>query len=66
MFLHFNIAVADFASNPIIRVSMGTMPSPPTPPTVPNEDPRNASMVPTIILQPNFIPYIQPERLIIN
>jgi len=59
LFLHFDIAVADFASNPTIRVSMGTnMPPPPTPPTVPNDDPRNPIMVPTIILQPNFIPYM--------
>ena len=58
VFLHFDIAVADFASNPIMRVSIGTnMPPPPTPPTVPNADPRNPIMVPTTIFQPNFIPF---------
>ena len=35
---------------------MGTkMPPPPTPPTFPNADPRNPTMLPTIIFHPNFI-----------
>jgi hypothetical protein len=54
--LHFDIAVDDFASNPIIKVSMGTkMPPPPTPPTLPSAAPKNPIMVPTTIFQPNFM-----------
>jgi len=42
---------------------MGTkMPPPPTPPTVPNADPRNPIMLPTIIFHPNFILYNQKQK----
>nr|GMC49259.1 uncharacterized protein LOC109150345 [Ipomoea batatas] len=52
------LQVADFASNPIIRVSMGTnMPPPPTPPTLPNAAPKNPIMLPRTIFQSNFISY---------
>lgn len=52
--LHFEIAVEDFASKPIIRLSIGTnMPPPPTPPTLPNAAPKNPTMVPKIICHPN-------------
>lgn len=54
--LHFESAVDDLASNPTIRVSMGTyMPPPPTPPTLPKAAPRNPIILPTMILQPSFI-----------
>lgn len=54
--LHFDIAVDDLASKPMIRFSMGTkIPPPPTPPTLPNAAPKNPIMVPTTIFQPNFI-----------
>lgn len=39
--LHFEIAVVDFGSNPITRISIGTkIPPPPTPPTLPNAAPK--------------------------
>lgn len=54
--LHFDIAVDDLASNPMIRLSMGTkIPPPPTPPTLPKAAPKNPIMEPTTIFQPNFI-----------
>ncbi|MFS7909051.1 hypothetical protein Hanom_Chr01g00090291 [Helianthus anomalus] len=56
LFLHFDIAVADFASNPIIKVSIGTnIPPPPTPPTLPNAAPQNPIKLPRIIFHPNSI-----------
>ena len=56
--LHVDITVDDFASNSIAKVSMGTkMPPPPTPSTLPNAANKNPIMVPTTILQPNFMSY---------
>jgi hypothetical protein len=49
-------AVEDFGSKPMIKVSIGTkIPPPPTPPTLPNAAPKNPTIDPTTILQPNFI-----------
>jgi hypothetical protein len=57
--LHFDIAAADFVSNPSIRVSIGTkIPPPPTPPTVPQADPRNAITVANTSFQLNFKSYL--------
>lgn len=54
--VHFEMAVADFGSKPIIKVSIGTnMPPPPTPPTLPNAAPQNPIKEPTTICQLNFI-----------
>lgn len=54
--LHLDIAVEDFASKPITRLSIGTnMPPPPTPPTLPNAAPKNPIIVPKIIRHPNSI-----------
>jgi hypothetical protein len=54
--LHLDIAVDDFGSNPIIRLSIGTkMPPPPTPPTLPNAAPQNPIKVPKTIRHPNSI-----------
>jgi hypothetical protein len=40
----------------MIKVSIGTkIPPPPTPPTLPNAAPKNPTIDPTTILQPNFI-----------
>lgn len=42
--LHFDIIVAEFRSNTIIRLSVGTkMPPPPTPSTLPNAAPKNSN-----------------------
>lgn len=50
------MAVEDLASNPIIRVSMGTnIPPPPTPPTLPTAAPKKPTIDPMTILHPNFI-----------
>lgn len=50
--------MADFASNPIIKISIGTkMPPPPTPPTLPNEAPKIPIKVPTMICHPSLISY---------
>lgn len=55
LFLHLDIAVADFASNPIIKLSIGTkIPPPPTPPTLPNDAPKNPIILPRTICHPNF------------
>lgn len=52
--LHFDIAVADLGSNPIIMLSIGTkIPPPPIPPTLPNAAPNDPTMVPAIIGHPN-------------
>jgi hypothetical protein len=51
-----DIAVDDFGSKPIIRLSIGTkMPPPPTPPTLPNAAPQNPIKVPKTIRHPNSI-----------
>lgn len=56
--LHLEIAVADFGSNPIMRINIGTkIPPPPTPPTLPNDAPNIPINVPTMILHPNSISY---------
>ena len=63
--LHFDNAVDDLESNPIISVSMGIkMPPPPTPPTLPHAAPKNAIIVPATILKPNFISCKSNQRLL--
>ena len=53
---HFDIAVDDLGSNPMMSVSIGTkIPPPPTPPTLPNAAPKNPISVPSTICQPNCI-----------
>ena len=50
------MAVEDLGSKPMIKVSIGMkIPPPPTPPTLPKAAPKNPTIDPTIILQPNFI-----------
>lgn len=50
------MAVEDFGSKPMIKVSIGTkMPPPPTPPTLPKAAPKNPTIDPTIIFHPNFM-----------
>lgn len=52
--LHFEIAVADLGSKPIIKLSIGTkMPPPPTPPTLPKAAPKKPTRVPKTICQLN-------------
>lgn len=54
--LHLEMAVEDFGSKPMIKVSIGTkIPPPPTPPTLPKAAPKNPTIVPATILQPNFM-----------
>uniref|UniRef100_A0A0A9CGX7 Uncharacterized protein n=1 Tax=Arundo donax TaxID=35708 RepID=A0A0A9CGX7_ARUDO len=56
MIIHFDIAVDDFGSNPMISVSIGTkIPPPPTPPTLPNAAPKNPINDPSTICHPNSI-----------
>lgn len=56
--LHFEIAVADLGSNPMIKLSIGTkIPPPPTPPTLPNAAPQNPMNEPNTICHPNLISY---------
>lgn len=46
------MAVEDFGSKPMIKVSIGTkIPPPPTPPTLPNAAPKNPITDPTTSLQ---------------
>lgn len=50
------MAVEDLGSKPMIKVSIGTkIPPPPTPPTLPKAAPKNPTIDPIIIFQPNFI-----------
>ena len=50
------MAVEDLGSKPMIKASIGTkIPPPPTPPTLPSAAPKNPTIDPTTILQPNFI-----------
>jgi hypothetical protein len=52
---HFDIAVDDFGSNPMMSVSIGTkIPPPPTPPTLPNAAPKKPISDPSTICHPNF------------
>ena len=56
IYLHLEMAVEDFGSKPMIKVSIGTkIPPPPTPPTLPKAAPKNPTIVPTTILQSNFM-----------
>lgn len=53
-FSHLERAAADLASNPTMRLSMGTnIPPPPTPPTVPKADPKNPITVAKTTFQLN-------------
>jgi hypothetical protein len=53
---HFDIAVDDFGSNPMMSVSIGTkIPPPPTPPTLPNAAPKNPISEPSTICHPTSI-----------
>lgn len=56
------MAVEDFGSKPMIKVSIGTkIPPPPTPPTLPNAAPKNPITDPTTSLQPNAISWTTKE-----
>ena len=44
-FLHFDIVVVDFGSNPITRLNIVTKMAPP--PTLPNSAPKNPIILPT-------------------
>ena len=48
------MAVEDFGSKPMIKVSIGTkIPPPPTPPTLPKAAPKKPIIDPTTTLHPN-------------
>lgn len=56
------MAVEDFGSKPMIKVSIGTkIPPPPTPPTLPNAAPKNPITDPTTSLQLNSISWSTKE-----